>query len=292
MVIKILSSKDYSPQGPNYGDCILIDTGNTLVVYDCGCEEHAKQVEAYMEENSYSQTVVILSHNDADHFDGIPYLVEKKLVSKVYTHLFLQHKEKILELLDDGRVTKKSVGNRIKKVYANIASLSRKVKLVDALKGHTVVPGITIVGPSEEYALETITKALDSSTGDSIDAESVINAASIQVSVDVGATKALLCGDASFEAIKDKLGDYSVIQLPHHGKPATAEKIFAEKLGKNQSVYLVSDNTGNSNGGSKDLNTAGKDVRRTWTGDIIYPASVSASNTACAVSRRTLGLEF
>lgn len=291
MYIKILSSKDYSPQGPNYGDCILIDTGAALVVYDCGCEEHAKQVESHMKANGYSQAVVILSHNDADHFDGIPYLVDRKLVSKVYTHLFLQHKDKILKLLDDGRVTDKSVGERIKKVYNNIASLSGKVKLVDALKGHTVISGIAIVGPDEEYALNTITKALDSSTGDSIDAESVINAASIQVSVDIGTVKVLLCGDASFEAIKDKLGDYSVIQLPHHGKPATADKIFAEKIGKNQTVYLVSDNTGNSNGGSDELNTVGKDVRRTWDGDVLYPKNASATWTAPTV-RRTLGMEF
>lgn len=291
MYIKILSSKDYSPQGPNYGDCILIDNGTALVVYDCGCEEHAKQVESHMEANGYSQAIAILSHNDADHFDGIPYLVERKLVSKVYTHLFLQHKDKILKLLDDGRVTDKSVGERIKKVYDNIASLSGKVKLVDALKGHTVISGVAIVGPDEEYALNTITKALDSSAGDSIDAESVINAASIQVSVDIGTIKVLLCGDASFESIKDKLSDYSVIQLPHHGKPATADKIFAEKIGKNQTIYLVSDNTGNSKGGSKELNTTGKDVRRTWGGDVLYPKNTSVSQTAPAV-RRTLGMEF
>ena len=82
-----------------------------------------------------------------------------------------------------------------------------------------------------------------------------------------------------------------MIQLPHHGKPATADKIFAEKIGKNQTVYLVSDNTGNSNGGSDELNTVGKDVRRTWDGDVLYPKNASATWTAPTV-RRTLGMEF
>ena len=45
--LKLLSSKNYKPQGPNYGDCILIDTGSQLIVYDCGCEEHAERVEQY-----------------------------------------------------------------------------------------------------------------------------------------------------------------------------------------------------------------------------------------------------
>ena len=149
MNLLILSAKSYDPQGPNYGDCLLLNTGTALVVYDCGCEEHAKRVETYMSDNGFSKAIVILSHNDADHFNGIPYLVEKGLVSKVYTQLFLKHKEEVLKLLDDGRVTEHSIGERIKKVYDNIASLSKQVELVDALTANEVVPGISIVGPTE-----------------------------------------------------------------------------------------------------------------------------------------------
>lgn len=291
MKMLILSAKSYTPQDPNYGDCILIDTGSALVVYDCGCEEHAQRVEAYMSTNGYSKAIVVLSHNDADHFEGIPYLVEKGLVSKVYTQLFLKHKEDILELLDDGRATDHSIGERIKKVYDNIASLSKRVTLVDALTAGEIVPGVTIVGPTEDYALDTIRKALDSNESDRIDAETVINAASIQVSVDFNQTQCLLCGDASFEAIKDKLDDYMLIQLPHHGKPDTAEKIFEAKRGKNSTVYFVSDNTGNTNGGSLKLKTLGKNVRKTTNGDVHYPQNTGSSGIGSA-PRRTLGFSY
>ena len=291
MKMLILSAKSYTPKGPNYGDCILIDTGSALVVYDCGCEEHAQRVEAYMSTNGYSKSIVVLSHNDADHFEGIPYLVEKGLVSKVYTQLFLKHKEDILELLDDGRATDHSIGERIKKVYDNIASLSKRVTLVDALTAGEIVPGVTIVGPTEDYALDTIRKALDSNESDCIDAETVINAASIQVSVDFNQTQCLLCGDASFEAIKDKLDDYMLIQLPHHGKPDTAEKIFEAKRGKNSTVYFVSDNTGNTNGGSLKLKTLGKNVRKTTNGDVHYPQNTGSSGIGSA-PRRTLGFSY
>lgn len=291
MKLTIFSATSYTPQGPNYGDCLLIDTGSSLVVYDCGCEEHAKRVETYMSTNGYSESIVILSHNDADHFDGIPYLVEKGLVSKVYTQLFLKHKDEILKLLDDGRVTDHSVGERIKKVYSNIASLSKQVTLVDALTASEIVSGVNIVGPTEDYALDTIAKALDSNESNRIDAETVINAASVQVSVDFNQTQCLLCGDASFEAIKDKLADYAVIQLPHHGKPDTAEKIFEAKRAKNSTVYLVSDNTGNSNGGSLKLKTLGKDVRKTTSSDVHYPLNTGSSGTTSS-SRRTLGFNY
>lgn len=288
MELQALSAKSYDPQGPNYGDCFIIDTGDSLVVYDCGSEAHAKKVEAHMAAKGYHHAIVILSHNDADHFDGIPYLVDKGLVSKVYTQLFLKHKEEIMKLLDDGRVTDHSVGERIKTVYNNIASLSEKVTLIDALTHCEIVPGVSIVGPTEDYALETIAKALDSTEGNTIDAETVINAASVQISVDFMQNKCLLCGDASFEAIKHQIGNHSIIQLPHHGKPATADDIFDAKIGQNHTLYIVSDNTGNTNGGSQDLNTRGRKVQNTINGDIIYPSNTTTIGNK-SIYPRTLG---
>lgn len=79
----------------------MIDTGSQLIVYDCGCEEHAERVEQYMSDHGYEKAIVVLSHNDADHFDGIPYLIENDLVSKVYAQLFLKHKDEILKLIED-----------------------------------------------------------------------------------------------------------------------------------------------------------------------------------------------
>ena len=283
MEIILLSASSYIPYGPNYGDCILIDTGTDLIVFDCGCLEHAKRVEEYMA-GKYTKAIVVLSHNDSDHFDGIPYLVEKGLVSQVHTHLFLKHLPEIKEILDDGRVTDNSLRERIKDAYDKIASLSKKVTLVDALDEIEIVPGVEIVGPSVEYALESIATAIDSRKGNHMDSETVFNAASIQISVACNTRKCLFCGDASFEAIKDILSSFSIIQLPHHGKAETANKIFEKKRGLNDTIYFVSDNTGNSNGGSDKLNTRGKDVRSTKHNDVHYHPS--NSNTSCS---RVLG---
>ena len=59
------------------------------MIFDCGCEEHAMCVVEYMEANSYEKAKLVLSHNDADHFDGIPYLIEQGVLSEVYTLLLL-----------------------------------------------------------------------------------------------------------------------------------------------------------------------------------------------------------
>ncbi len=64
-------AKAYPNPEENYGDCILIDNGSELVIYDCGCEEHAKRVIDYMKKHHYEKAKLVLSHNDKDHFDGI-----------------------------------------------------------------------------------------------------------------------------------------------------------------------------------------------------------------------------
>lgn len=73
----------------------------------------------------------------------------------------------------------------------------------------------------------------------------------------------LLSGDASYAAIEDKVRDYDIVQLPHHGKSKQADKIFAKKCDQISTIYIVSDNTGNSNGGSDDLKTTGHRVYNT-----------------------------
>ena len=251
MKVKFLSAKTYSDPSKNNGDCILVDNGADLVVYDCGCEEHAQRVLDYMRQHGYRQAKVVLSHNDSDHFDGIPYLIDRRAVSAVYTLLLLKYKDELLDRIDDGRLTRDSIARRIEEVYANIYSLGGSVALKDMFVDTNVASGITIFGPDKEYALDAVAKRIDNRESDNIDAETIVNAVSAQLSVVSGGKKLLLTGDSSFAAIENAVKTHNVIQLPHHGKLSQAEDIFAVK--DNSTIYYVSDNTGDSNGGSDDL---------------------------------------
>lgn len=251
MKVKFLSAKTYSDPSKNNGDCILVDNGNELVVYDCGCEEHAERVLDYMRQHGYRQAKVVLSHNDSDHFNGIPYLIDRGAVSAVYTLLLLKYKDELLDRIDDGRLTRDSIARRIEEVYANIYSLGGSVALKDMFVDTNVASGITIFGPDKEYALDAVAKRIDNRESDNIDAETIVNAVSAQLSVVSGGKKLLLTGDSSFAAIENAVKTHNVIQLPHHGKLSQAEDIFAVK--DNSTIYYVSDNTGDSNGGSDDL---------------------------------------
>lgn len=255
MQILVLSSKGHYAEceEKNYGDCFIIDTGDELIIYDCGSEEHALRAIEYMDDHGYDQAKLILSHNDSDHFDGIPKLLEQKKLSGIYTTLLLKYKKDILKIIDDGRRTENGIIEEILDKYDNIAQLSGEPIYDVYEEKPALCDGVEIVGPDKDYMLGTVAKRLDGREGDTMDGETAVNATSLQVSVTIGSRKVLLCGDSSFSAIEDKLSQYDCIQLPHHGKEKQAEKIFESKGNPIKTLYLVSDNTGSTNGGSDKL---------------------------------------
>ncbi len=270
MRLKALSSKGYENNDKNCGDCIIIDTGQKVVIYDCGCEEHAQEVIKYLNNNNYEKADVILSHNDADHFDGLKILIDNEKVSTITTILLLKHIDDILDEIDDKRRTRESIKRQISEYFDNIYSLSGN-NLNDSLdESFSLDPCLNFVGPNYDYLLEAVAKALDNSESDNIDMETIVNAISVQAELIIGNHKVLLTGDASYTAIEDKIREYDAIQLPHHGKYEHASKIFEKNEGREDVIYIVSDNTGNSNGGSDELMKAciGIKIKNTKNGEV------------------------
>lgn len=288
--IVILSARNYeNPDSSNYGDCILINTGTELFIYDCGSKRHAEEVMSYMDKNGYKKARLILSHNDSDHFDGIPILIENEKIESIRTILLLKYVDDILERIDDKRKTRKSVKEDILETYDNIATLSG-CNLEDIYElDYALSDEISIVGPDKEYMLDTVAKRLDGREGNTVDGETAVNATSIQVSVKISSHTFLLCGDCSFPAIEDKVRSYDIVQLPHHGKPKQAESIFDKKSDQVKSIYIVSDNTGGSNGGSDDLDTTGHRVFNTKSSKNITLNNSFFSSHSTSTGR-TLGI--
>lgn len=288
--ILILSSKNYeNASTTNYGDCILINTGSELVIYDCGHETHADTVINYMSKNGFEKAKLILSHNDSDHFDGILKLLNEDKISVIRTTLLLKYKDTILERIDDKRKTRDSVAQQILDLYDNIAQLSG-APLEDIYEhSEDLCDEVSIIGPDFDYMIETVAKRLDGREGDTMDGETAVNATSIQAKVKIGTHSLLLCGDCSFPAIENIVRDYDAVQLPHHGKSKQAEQIFDKKSNQTYSVYFVSDNTGNTNGGSDNLITTGHRVYNTKTaGNVTINSSIFSSSAV--KTGRVLGI--
>ncbi len=271
-MLKVLGTKPYKDKAKNYGDCIVYIDGNTAIIYDCGSVEHAERVIQLLDQYGIDQAVLILSHNDDDHFGGIHYLIDAGRVSKLFTILLLKYKDQILDAIDDKRHTRESIGEQIKAAYDNIASLSKTVELRDVYEDTDELPdAVHFIGPDFDYMIEAVAKGLDNRQGDTIDKETITNATSVQIKLDFEGKHLLLTGDCTPAAILESFDlcamDY--IQLPHHGKPISAEEIFDRVGQNNRIIYIVSDNTGNSNGGSDDLITKGRNVRNTKNGEDI-----------------------
>ena len=266
----MLSSKSYKESKEHdFGDCFISDNGNDVVVFDCGSNEHAEKVIEYLEKNygPDKRAIIVLSHNDSDHFNGIPKLIEENKVEKVYTILLLKYYEELLEEIDDDRKTKDSIKKQILERYSNIASLGEQGLLQNIYNEDDsfvqICNGIEVVGPSKEYVLEVAGQALDSRQGDSIDNETTVNAASVQISINLGTSKLLLVGDASTKAIEENAKEHQIIQIPHHGRLDHAEDLFEIKKDDKDTVYLISDNKGSSSGGSEELISKGKNKGHT-----------------------------
>lgn len=55
-----------------FGDCILLYDNTSLVVYDCGHDQHAEEIKRFLKNNALiSQVHIVISHNDSDHTDDL-----------------------------------------------------------------------------------------------------------------------------------------------------------------------------------------------------------------------------
>jgi hypothetical protein len=147
---------------------------------------------------------------------------------------------------------------------------------VEALKNVSVAK-CTIVGPTETEFIKVAAAAVDNRAGNTIDGETVMNAASVQLKCELhNGENVLLCGDASPDYLRS-LDSYGIIQLPHHGQLDDAEVIFDKLPNAGTKVFLVSDNTGTgeTSGGSDDLMKSaaakGKQIKNTKKGVVDLP---------------------
>lgn len=263
MILTALSHYD-GDTNTRFGDCILLQDGDSLIVYDCGHKRHAEVVGRFLENNkNIRQVHIVVSHNDSDHtsgiFDLMEYLFANYYNVTLYSSLYLKSVKKVLKILDDRRRTLTATKKHILETFDNIRDIVNKAQeygfsIMDATVGRKVSSGI-IVGPTEEEFVETVAHAIEDGEVSKTEGETVMNAASVQLKCKLGnADTVLLCGDASPSYLHN-LDGYNLIQLPHHGKFDSAIEIFNILKDPYNKNYLISDNTGSgaNSGGSDKL---------------------------------------
>ena len=189
MKLKALSHYD-GDTDTRFGDCILLYDATTLIVYDCGNERHAEEVENFLKNNSLiSEVHVVISHNDEDHTKGVTTLFDRLYDEgydvSVYSSLYLKSAKEVLDILDDDRRTLKGTKDRILKTFDHIKEIVEKAQeynftVKDATVNTKVASG-SIVGPTEDEFVNVVAQAVEDDKVTKYEGETVMNAASVQL---------------------------------------------------------------------------------------------------------------
>ena len=204
MKLRALSSYN-GDSDTRFGDCILIYGDANLVVYDCGHDDHAREVGAFLQAHpEINQIHVVISHNDCDHTDGVQSLLEdlseKGYSVTVYTALYLKSARKILKQFENKNRKLEPTKQHILETFDHIKEIVEKATDLGFKTENAVIDtefcGCSIVGPTEDEFSEVVAKAIEDGEVSHIEGETVMNAASIQVKCTLnGSQTILLCGD-------------------------------------------------------------------------------------------------
>lgn len=274
MLTEVFSCKEYDDDTKNYGDCFTFWDNATFIVYDCGSVEHAMNLIDYMNDNNINKiNYLVLSHDDSDHVSGVQYLLENVNVEKICTPLILKYIDEIYAEIKKNspqtKIERDTVKERIIEAYSNIYNIGNGLPagtLIDATDGIQLTDKFKVLGPSKDLLVSVVAKGINGYEGDTYYKETVSNAISVQAVAGNNNT-IFLCGDASFDCVKDQLSEnYTYIQAAHHGKLEFAKQVYDLKKALNQNFcFIISDNTGNQNGGSDDFEQELKQCRRKTT---------------------------
>ena len=158
MKLRALSSYN-GDSDTRFGDCILIYGDANLVVYDCGHDDHAKEVSTFLKAHpDISHIHVVISHNDCDHTDGVQSLLEdlseKRYSVTVYTALYLKSARKILKQFENKNRKLEPTKQHILETFDHIKEIVEKATDLGFKTENAVIDtefcGCSIVGPTED----------------------------------------------------------------------------------------------------------------------------------------------
>lgn len=182
-------------------DCIIINTGNKIVMIDTGEEENIDQIRDFMDEHNYNKVdTLILTHYDKDHIGGAKYIIEEYGVDTVI----------------ESRASSSSA-----EYYNYHQFLSQQGKEPTKLKEDYTFKSDSCVFKVNVPKKDKYDKKND-------------NNLSLVISMECGNSKFLFCGDALelrlAEILEPMQGEYDVIKLPHHGSYNEAYSEFFGKI--------------------------------------------------------------
>lgn len=160
------------------------DGSYTVGVFDGGFTEYGEQMKMILDQYYFDGVegghidFVICSHPDQDHVVGLKTILKNFDVDALYVNRPWQHIDAIYERVKDGRITKKSLEERLREKYSDLVDLEetaneRGVPIYDVFEGDVIEGKLTVLSPSKNFYLDLLaesrkTPVMESSAQDSI----------------------------------------------------------------------------------------------------------------------------
>lgn len=153
--------------------------GNPLYkigVFDGGFEAHGKAMVRHLNKyyfcdvdgkKSHEEKVidfVFVSHADQDHVSGLKEILEEFSVTALYMNRPWEYVDELYEIVKDGRITLKSLEDRLKTSYANIATLEKiaeekSIPIYTAFAGDVIAEHLRVLSPSRDFYLTLLAES-------------------------------------------------------------------------------------------------------------------------------------
>lgn len=149
------------------GDAILIRFGNmhgfrheqTIVLIDGGFKDDGQRIVEHIQSHYQTDSVdlVISTHPDQDHINGIEAVINTLDVKELWMHLPWEHNQGLADKFHDGRITDISISEKLKETLNKAHELytlatSKDIAVNEPFTGLLDAKGnVKILGPSPEY---------------------------------------------------------------------------------------------------------------------------------------------
>ena len=150
------------------GDAITLRWGNLygprdqqrVVIIDGGFRDSGQIVVDHIKSNYGTDLVdvVISTHPDQDHINGLEIVLDELSVQQLWIHKPWEHNNNLASKFADGRVTDKSIGERLRRNLESASDLvkkaeKKKIPIVEPFSGLSLYDEgeLLVVGPSLDY---------------------------------------------------------------------------------------------------------------------------------------------
>jgi beta-lactamase superfamily II metal-dependent hydrolase len=138
-----------------------------VFVYDGGTQKYGECLKEHLNQYYFSGVqnpvidAVICSHPHQDHASGLSVILENFTVKCLYMNRPWLYIDEIFEYVDDGRITKQSLEQRLREAYPYVDILEKLadengVPIEAAFQGSKITDNLYIFSPSKTFFLEKL----------------------------------------------------------------------------------------------------------------------------------------